>query len=359
VIPPLAVTGAGPVALIAGGAGAASPGPTAEMARVIAGECALPFLAEPAGGDPRSSALGRTLALLSELDPGLAGDVIGRRWVIGGQRSGPAGVGHVARTSRRLLRDDLEILGESLADARRPVLIRLTGPITLAASVDDLRGRALLADPVARADLATALAEALVAGVTLAGSILTQGAGGIVLLCDESGLARALAGRTRASAFTVTDPIPPERLASLISPTVQAVRQAAVTDRVVLDVGATPGALAVGLAVDPGGLLLPVDRQATGEIDALTAALDAGVHILGTVRTTADDARDPGLIATRVRRVLRTVGLPDEEVPGRLWLAADPTAPPSLPLRQGLTCLRSAADRLAAVGEPLLSPGAG
>lgn len=350
------VTGAGPVA------GAVDPGGPVpavarEVAEVIAGECGLPFLPEPAGGDPRATALGRTFALLSEIDAGLAGEPHGGRWAIGGQRSGVAGVSQLVRTTRRMLRDDLDVLAEACAgDPSRSFLIRLTGPITFAATVVDRRGRTLLADPVARADIATALTEALLLGVTLAASTVA-GRGGIVLLLDESALAGVLTGQARASALTVADPISPERLIALLEPAVRAVAGAAATDKVVLDVGATAGALAVGLAANPGGMLLPVDRAHTVALDALTCALDAGVHVLGTVLTTAADVRDPGLIATRVRRSMRTVGLPDESVPERVWLADDPSVPPALAVVQSLTCLRAAADRLSAIGEPVLAPG--
>ena len=122
-----------------------------ETVQLVLGEVPLPFLPElPARpyGDMVSRAVGVLAELGADLQP--AG------WRLTGGRSGLD-----QRRARSLLNQDLDTLEEFAGEHEGPLKVQLTGPWTLAATVERPRGDKVLADYGARRDLADALAAGL------------------------------------------------------------------------------------------------------------------------------------------------------------------------------------------------------
>ena len=95
--------------------------------------------------------------------------------------------------ARAFLREDLDELAEAYDGWTGPLKLQVTGPWTLAASIELTRGERAASDPGARRDIAEALADGLaqhVAGVRR----LVPGAA-LVVQVDEPGLPAVLEGR--------------------------------------------------------------------------------------------------------------------------------------------------------------------
>lgn len=124
----------------------------AEATRTVLGEVGdLPYLVELPARGPTASMTGRTLAMVD----GLAFDLQPAGWRL----TGSPGIDH--RRASSLLRQDLDTTEEIVRDHGGPFKIQVTGPWTLAATVERPRGDKALADSGARRDLAQVLAEAV------------------------------------------------------------------------------------------------------------------------------------------------------------------------------------------------------
>ena len=93
--------------------------------------------------------IGRTLGLIGELGFDLQ--------PAGWRLTDAPGVDH--RRARSLLAQDLDIFEELTQDYEGPLKVQLTGPWTLASTVEKPRGDRVLSDIGARRELAQALAE--------------------------------------------------------------------------------------------------------------------------------------------------------------------------------------------------------
>lgn len=160
--------------------------------RMLFGELPeVPHLAELPARGVWSGMIGRTSALVEEL----GFDLQPAGWRI----TDAPGIDH--RRARARWREDLDLLEELAQGYAGPFKIAVTGPWTLAASVERPRGDRVLADHGARRDLAQALAE----GIT---SLLRElrrrlPALNLVLQLDEPMLPAVAAGRVRtASGFS-------------------------------------------------------------------------------------------------------------------------------------------------------------
>ena len=112
----------------------------------------IPFLPElPAR--PYGDMLSRTVAVLTEL----AADLQPVGWRLTG--GGDARASLDQRRARALLQEDLDVLEEYAYEYQGPLKVQVTGPWTLAASLERPRGDKVLADHGARRDLAQALAD--------------------------------------------------------------------------------------------------------------------------------------------------------------------------------------------------------
>jgi methionine synthase II (cobalamin-independent) len=156
-----------------------------EWMRVVLEVVDIPFLPElPAR--PYGDMLSRTVAVLTEL----AADLQPVGWRLTG--GGDARASLDQRRARALLQEDLDVLEEFAYEYEGPLKVQLTGPWTLAASLERPRGDKVLADHGARRDLAQALAD----GVQQHLADVRKRVPGaeVVLQVDEPGLPAVLAG---------------------------------------------------------------------------------------------------------------------------------------------------------------------
>ena len=124
----------------------------AEAVRVIRGEVGdFVFVPELPARGPHAGMIGRALAVLEGLDA----DLQPAGWRLG------AGSGSDLRRARSMLAQDLDVAEELLAEHTGPLKVQVTGPLTLAAQVEQARGDKLVADHGARREVAESLAEGL------------------------------------------------------------------------------------------------------------------------------------------------------------------------------------------------------
>ncbi len=156
-----------------------------EWTKVLLDAVDIPFLAElPAR--PYGDMLSRAVAVLAEL----AVDLQPAGWRLTGGSDPRASLDQ--RRARSLLAEDLDAL-EELADGYTgPLKLQLTGPWTLASTVELPRGDKVLADHGARRDLAEALALGL--GEHVAEVRRRVPGAELVVQVDEPGLPAVLAG---------------------------------------------------------------------------------------------------------------------------------------------------------------------
>ena len=112
---------------------------------------ALPHVPELPGRGVHAGMIGRTLSLLSGLEADLQPD----GWRVG------VGEGTDVRRARSLLAHDLDLAEEIAEGHTGPIKIQVTGPLTLAATVERPRGDKMLADHGARREISESLAEGL------------------------------------------------------------------------------------------------------------------------------------------------------------------------------------------------------
>lgn len=319
-----------------------------EALRVVLGELGgdhgLAYLPEVPGRGATASMTGRTLAVVDGLDA----DLQPAGWRLTGS-SGAPGVDH--RRARSLLGQDLDALEEraqgALPTEGGAFKVQVTGPWTLAATVERPRGDRLLADHGARRELAQALAEGLRSHVADVRRRLPAVAR-LVVQVDEPALAGVVAGSVpTASGFHRHRSVDLPEASQALEWVLAAVTDAGAEPWVHACAPGTPlallrGAGARGLAVDLG-VLGPDDH------DVLAEALEAGESVaLGVVAST-DPATVPsdGQVTEAVLRWLDMLGLDPAEVPG---LALSPAcglagATPSY-VRTALGVVRRAAANL-------------
>lgn len=122
----------------------------AESARIVLGEVAdLPHLVELPSRGATAAMVGRTLALVSELGADLQ--------PAGWRLTGSPGLDQ--RRAKSLLGHDLDLTEELTQGHVDQFKVQMTGPWTLAATVERPRGEKVVGDPGARRDLAQALSE--------------------------------------------------------------------------------------------------------------------------------------------------------------------------------------------------------
>lgn len=134
---------------LATGVGSMPGDDLAEAMRIVLGEVgALPFVPElPARGAP-AGMIGRAVGMLESMPADLQP---------AGWRLAP-GTGVDQRRARTLLAQDLDTVEEQASTHRGPFKTQITGPLTLAATVERPRGDKVLADHGARRELAQSLA---------------------------------------------------------------------------------------------------------------------------------------------------------------------------------------------------------
>lgn len=289
-----------------------------EAVKLVLGELAqepgLPYLPELPGRGAGAAMVGRTLAVVSGLDA----DLQPAGWRLTGSSGSP---GIDQRRARSLLAQDLDTVEELTEGYAGDIKTQVTGPWTLAATVERPRGDKLLADHGARRDLAQALAEGVVDHVADLRRRMPN-VRRLVVQVDEPAIA-AVAGAEvpTASGFGRHRSVDRPELSESLGWVLGAIAEAgaepwvhACAPKVPWDI--VRGAGAVGLAVD-------ADVLSAKDHDVLAEALEAGaVLALGVVPTLepAGDLTDKHLIE-RVQRWLDMVGLDPEEVGDRFVVA--------------------------------------
>lgn len=279
-----------------------------ELGRDAAG---LPFLPEVPGRGAIAGMVGRTVALVTELDA----DLQPAGWRLTGTSGAPA---LDQRRARSLLAQDLDTLEEQAAGYTGAFKVQVTGPWTLAATVERPRGDKLLADHGARRELAQALALGVADHVRDVRRRLS-GADRLVVQVDEPALPAVMAGAVpTASGFGKHRTVRPPEAGAALEELLAAVRDAGAEPWVHCCAADAPLALlrhagAQGLMVDLG-LVGPSGH------DALAESLEAGSSVALGVVPTAEPPTQPGEkeYVERVQRWLDMLGLDPEETADRL-----------------------------------------
>ena len=294
--------------VVATGIGSLPSEDFAEAVRVVLGELPdLPHLPELPARGATANMTGRTLALVTGLDA----DLQPAGWRLTGS-SGSPGLDH--RRARSLLAQDLDTLEELTQGYEGTFKVQVTGPWTLAATVERPRGDRILADHGARRELAQALAEGVrehVADVRRR----VGGADRLVVQVDEPALASVLAGKVpTASGFGRHRSIDAPEASDTLGWVLGAIAEVGAEPWVHSCAPDTP----LGLLRGAGAQGLAVDLSVLGaaDHDALAEALEAGGTVaLGVVPSLAPPT---GLtdkdVVERVQRWLDMLGLDPEEV---------------------------------------------
>lgn len=291
---------------------------SAESARIVAGEFDVPFVAELPARGPGADMIGRTLALVSAATGDFAAETTPDGWRLAGGRSG-ADLGRAMRRGASWLAEDLDQLELQLDGFTGRVKVQVTGPWTLAASVEGVRGTRMVADQGACSELAVALGEAVADQVAVVRRRI-PGAD-VVVQVDEPGLPMVLAGHIRT----------PSGRGALRVPQVAEV---------------VAGLSAVSAAAEPGaGLIVahccardvPFDVLRRAGFDAVSVdaailgpAADAELGawwdsgstvVLGVASAIDDPRRTPEDLARRVSGLWGRIGFGMADVGPRTWLS--------------------------------------
>jgi len=282
----------------------------AEAVRLVVGELPdLPHLPELPQRGAAASMTGRALAIVAEL----GADLQPAGWRLTG---GGSGLDH--RRARSLLAQDLDMLEEALQGFVGPLKVQVSGPWTLAATVERPRGDKLLADHGARRELAQALAEG-VRGHLADVRRRVSGAGPLLLQVDEPALGAVLAAQVpTASGFGKHRAVHRPELSEHLAWVFTAAAESGAEPWAHSCAPGTPldllrGAGARGLSVDLD-VLAPVDLDVLGE------ALEAGDGVALGVVPAVDPAASPTdrVLTDRVLGWLDLLGVDPEAVGQRL-----------------------------------------
>ncbi|GAA1963863.1 methionine synthase [Nocardioides panacihumi] len=284
----------------------------AEAVRVVLGELPdLPHVPELPGRGATASMTGRTLAVVTGLDA----DLQPAGWRLTGS-SGSPGMDH--RRARSQLAQDLDTVEELTQGYEGAFKVQVTGPWTLAATVERPRGDRILADHGARRELAQALADGVREHIRDVRRRLS-GVDRLVVQLDEPALPAVLTGKVpTASGFGRHRSVAPPEASETLGWVLGAIADEGAEPWVHSCAPNTPlgllrGAGAHGLAVDLGVL-------GAADHDALAEALEAGETVALGVVPSVDPAQAPTDkdVVERVQRWLDMLGLDPEEVGGRL-----------------------------------------
>lgn len=291
----------------ASGVGSMPGSDYAEAVRMVLGELPdLPHLPELPARGAVASLVGRGAALVADLGFDLQ--------PAGWRLTDAPGVDH--RRARSLLGQDLDVL-EELAQGHAGLLkLQVTGPWTLAATVEKPRGDKVISDHGARRELAQALAEGVRAHLDDVRRRLP--AATLVLQVDEPALPSVLGGQVpTASGFGRHRSVKPPEAAQALEWVLDAAGEAAtlvhccaadVPIRLLRQAGAD------GVSVDLA--VLPASAY-----DDLATVLDEGGQVhLGVVPSTGATSPAVRSVVGSTSGLLDMLGLDPAEVAGQLVL---------------------------------------
>jgi len=266
----------------------------AESARIALGEVDIAFLPELPGRGPHASMIGRALGLITDLGADLQPD----GWRIG------VGQGIDQRRARSLLAQDLDTFEELAHEHDGPLKVQVTGPLTLAASVEHPRGDKVLADHGARRELTEALAIGLTEHIRDAKRRFSRA--DLIVQVDEPSIRAVLDGQVRtASGYRTHRSLDDPEADALLRPMVEAARAA----------GATPvvHSCASGVPIDllrgAGFSGISFDLSLARPDDAWAEAFEVGVDLWVGATGRADE---------RIARFFGALGYEPESFADRL-----------------------------------------
>ena len=271
----------------------------AEAVRTVLGELPdLPHLPELPGRGAPADMTGRALAVLAELGADLQ--------PAGWRLTDAPGIDH--RRARSLLGQDLDTVEEQAQGYEGRFKVQVTGPWTLAATVERPRGDRVLADHGARRELAQALAEGLRGHVAdlrrrLPGAEL-------VVQVDEPALPAVLAGRVpTASGFHRHRSVDAAGASPALEWVFSAIKDAGATPVTHCCAAEVPVELLLGAGAE--GLSVDLDTLAVEAHDGLAGAIeDKKLVLLGVVPSNPPTAPPSERALTeRVLRLLDMLGL--------------------------------------------------
>ncbi len=271
----------------------------AEAVRVIRGEVGdFVFVPELPARGPHAGMIGRALAVLE----GLGADLQPAGWRLG------AGSGSDLRRARSVLAQDLDVAEELLAEHTGPLKVQVTGPLTLAAQVEQARGDKLVADHGARREVAESLAEGLtthIADVRRRFSWAEQ----VVVQVDEPSIAAVIGGGIpTASGFGRHRVVHPPEADALLRRVVDAVTAAGARPVVHSCASDVPLALLAGA----GFTAVSFDVGLASPDDAWSEAFEAGTDLWpGVVPSLDADGTDADL-GRRVERLFARLGFDED-----------------------------------------------
>jgi methionine synthase II (cobalamin-independent) len=271
----------------------------AEAARIVVGELPdFPFLPELPARGPGADLIGRTAALLIDIPV----DTVPTGWRIAERP------GRVMRAAQSMLSSDLDTLEEQLAGYEGPLKVSLTGPWTLAASIELPRNlNPALSDQGAVSDLTASLAEA----TTMFVADVKKRVPGATLITqiDEPALTSVVNGEVPTASGLSRIAVPDQ---AIISDRLETVLAAAHGYTVVHCCANSP-AFGIIMAARPDAISFDLSLVRREDGDALAEIADTGAGIFaGAVRTilprnTRDDP--PAQTARNVLRFWRALGM--------------------------------------------------
>jgi methionine synthase II (cobalamin-independent) len=265
-----------------------------EAAAVIAGELPdFPHLAELPARGPGADMTGRTAAILTDMPV----EVTPRGWRLTDRP------GRDVQRARSMLSADLDTLEQTLQGYAGPLKVQLAGPWTLAATLEQPRSmNRALADAGAVADIAASLAET---AVTHLADVAKRVPGAdLVLQLDEPALAAVATGRVpTASGYSRIPPAEEDTLAIRLQTVLGAITTACSV------VHCCDGACPFRIIERAGADAVSTDLSQLGRagMDALAAALDAGLGLLAGVPAPAAPVRRGSDDTAPATRMARTV----------------------------------------------------
>jgi hypothetical protein len=260
-----------------------------EAQKTVIGELPdVPHLAELPARGPGADMIGRAAGMLVELPV----ELYAGRWRIASRP------GHDLRIARDYLERDLDTLTELASEYDGAFKIQVTGPWTLAASVDLPIGGLVLRDPGAVRDLAASLAEGVRAHVADVRARLPRST--VLLQVDEPSLPSVLAGRVPTeSGLGTLRPVPSSDARSLLAELLT------VADVFAVAHCCAPSA-PLGLFQEAGFGAVGVDLSLIGgDLDNVGSLIDAGVGLFAGVAPASSLA-----IADAVKGVWGKLGFP-------------------------------------------------
>ena len=279
-----------------------------EAVRVVLGELPdLPYLPELPGRGATANMTARALAVVAELGADLQ--------PAGWRLTDAAGIDQ--RRARSLLAQDLDAVEEQTQGLEGRFKIQVTGPWTLAATVERPRGDRVLADHGARRELAQALAEGVRGHIADVRRRLPGAE--VVVQVDEPALPAVMAGQIlTASGFSRHRSVDAPVASPALEWVFEAIRDAGATSVAHCCAAEAPIALLLGAGAD--GVSVDLGALALSAYDDLAEAVERQKLVFLGAVPSVEPATWPGdrALTERLLRLFDMLGLDPQTVGERL-----------------------------------------